>query len=126
MASDVRRFVTYLRDNPRAGIKPDASVNDGQFVQAPRGKEHGIRQTGTIDLDYDEARRLLSKFKNDDRVRHVLMESSDEALEAALEKVQHELQEVENNSITAYIGEAEPLNHLHGLVIYFSIPCRAV
>lgn len=96
-------------------MKQESGVNDGQRGQQ-HGKDRGISRNGAVDLDFQETRRLLSKFKDDDRVRHVLMECSDAALDAALERVQQQLRDVETVSITAYIGEAEPLNHLHGLV----------
>jgi uncharacterized protein (DUF2336 family) len=68
------------------------------------------------DLDFQEIATLLSRFKDDDRVRSVVMDPSDTKLQAALDAVEQELAEVESVSIAAYIVEAEPLNVLHGQV----------
>eukprot|EP00892_Ulva_mutabilis_P002761 jgi/Ulvmu1/12486/UM009_0139.1 len=117
MASDVRRFVTYLRDSPKLGGKPDSSTSDGPHALVqPSRTDLGASRTRIVDINYDEIRQLLSKFKNDHRVRHVLMQTSDESLEQALESVQSQLRNVENVSIIAYIGEADPLIDLHGRI----------
>lgn len=117
MASDVRRFVTFLRDVPKCGSQQEISACDGKFVQR-HSTDPGTTRTGATELDYDGTKRLLSKFKDDERVRHVLMQTSDEVLNAALDRVQQQLREVENVSITAYIGEAGSLIDLHGQVKY--------
>lgn len=114
MASDVRRFVTYLRDASKLGNQQESSPSDGQSAPFQHGNTgRGALRTGIAAVDYNETNHLLFKFKDDHRVRHLLMQTSDEALEEALERVQQQLRDVENISITAYIGEAEPLNDLH-------------
>lgn len=115
MSSDVKKFVAFLRDTPRP-VTHDHTAPSSAYHHLNSPKPSVERKVTTADIDYEETNRLLSKYKEDHRLRHVLVDSSDERLDAALEKVQWQLREVESMSITAYIGEAAPLSHLHDLV----------
>lgn len=105
MSSEIKRFISYLRDS-------SARVHDRS------GSEDAVRPAHAGDVDFTEITSLLSKYKDDDRIRNVLMDPSDDKLQVALDDVLQELKEVEGVSIAAYIEEAEPLNVLHGQVCF--------
>ncbi|NJR41712.1 MAG: hypothetical protein HC767_02625 [Akkermansiaceae bacterium] len=86
------------------------------------GSANSARPTHPADVDFTEIASLLSQYKDDERIRNVLMDPSDNKLQGALDDVLQELKEVEGVSIAAYIEEAEPLNILHGQVCTCLIP----
>lgn len=102
MPSEIQRFVSYLKDSNAKAQDRNSSAN--------------ARPVHAADVDFAEISSLLSLYKDDDRIRNVLMDPSDNKLQGALDEVLQELKEVEGVSIAAYIEEAEPLNVLHGQV----------
>jgi cytochrome c553 len=103
MPSEIKRFISYLKDNVKAHDRNGATAA-------------AARPARVADIDFAEIAALLSKYKDDERIRNVLMDPSDNKLQGALDDVLQELKEVEAVSIAAYIEEAEPLNILHGQV----------
>ena len=97
-ASDVKRFAAYLNDLSNASSHKPERVR-----QAP----------SAADTDFEETQELLAQFQHDERLRNVLMDTTETTLTETLQSVQDELREVEGRSIAAYIEEAQPLNKLH-------------
>lgn len=103
MPSEIQRFIYYLKDS-------------NARTQDRGGSTNTARPEHATDVDFTEIASLLSQYKDDDRIRNVLLDPSDQKLQGALDDVLQELKEVEGVSIAAYIEEAEPLNVLHGQV----------
>ena len=89
--SDVKRFVTYLN---QLSLKSNATA------------DHQPQELSAASTDFTETQQLLVKFEEDERVRNVLLDSSEQTLHATLQSVEEALQQVENKSISAYIEEA--------------------
>lgn len=103
MPSEIQRFICYLKDS-------------NARTQDRNGSANAARPVHATDVDFAEIASLLSLYKDDNRIRNVLLDPSDTKLQGALDDVIEELKEVEGVSIAAYIEEAEPLNVLHAQV----------
>jgi hypothetical protein len=108
MPSEIQRFISFLKDN--------AKTHDRNGTTPGGAAAAAAQPVHVTEVDFAETAALLSKYKDDDRVRNVLMDPSDEKLQRALDDVLQHLKEVEGGSIAAYIEAAEPLNILHGQV----------
>jgi hypothetical protein len=96
--SEVKRFVAYLNDlSFRSSAKLEVSADEPTAA-------------GT---DFAETQQLLTRFEDDERVKSVLLDETEQTLQATLQSVQEALHQVEDRSIAAYIEEAKPLNDLH-------------
>jgi hypothetical protein len=99
--ADVRRFASYLNDLTESShVKAESSEADLTAAQ----------------IDFADTQELLSRFEDDDRLRSVLMDATEQTLESTLHTVQEELRAVESKAIAAYIDQYQPLNDLHAQV----------
>lgn len=96
--SEVKRFAAYLN-----GLSQRSSTR-------PVAPESSPRASGT---DFEETQELLQLFEDDERVRRVLLDTSEATLCSTLATVQDTLEQVESTSIEAYIHESTALNELH-------------
>lgn len=96
--SDVKRFVAYLNDlTAQSAAKP-----------APADEPPSAAAT-----DFEDTLELLQQYQQDERVRNLLMDTSEETLDSTLDNVRRQLREVETQSIGAYIQASKPLDELH-------------
>jgi hypothetical protein len=96
--SEVKRFASYLNDlRPRTRTKPS----------------HTQESLTALGTDFEVTIELLDQFGDDERVRNVLMDTTEGALDRAIEDVRQELRSVEIKSIGAYIEQSKPLDDLH-------------
>jgi hypothetical protein len=96
--SDVKRFASYLNDlKSKTKSKPS----------------HVQGNPTALGTDFAITIELLDKFGHDERVRSVLMDTTENTLDLAIENVRQELRAVETKSIGAYIEQSKPLDALH-------------
>ena len=96
--SDVKRFAAYLNDLT------------AQSTAKPLPSDEPLSAGAT---DFEDTFELLQRYEQDERVRDLLMDTSEETLDSTLRSVRQQLRDVEAQSISAYIQASEPLDQLH-------------